>query len=141
MIAGVLGMIITILASIAIIAFIAFCIAFLLRGDLEASFSSLGFGLGLGFVLTFFLVAGNVNIEDSRTRHIAEREVLVLRLENIGEIKDPYLFSDVADFNGAIRDAEANIDNPWIDWFVDKSWLGVEPIETDDYLFMVGQMN
>lgn len=71
----------------------------------------------------------------------SKREVLVLRLENIGEIKDPYLFSDVADFNGAIRDAEANIDNPWIDWFVDKSWLGVEPIETDDYLFMVGQMN
>lgn len=99
--------------------------------------------LGLFGNLLLILMVCNLGVDGTYEDHVEQREFLVHVLETRGysEYEKEDFFDEIREFNFFVRQAESRAESPWYNWFVDKSWLGVEPIETDDYLFTIGQMN
>lgn len=94
------------------------------------SISIVVFG-GALFVCSLWCLISGVRTATTVPEHMAEREVLVYRLENQKDhvLEDVELYQDITAFNSQIYYAKSVDTNPWINWFVDRSWACIEPIE------------
>lgn len=88
------------------------------------------FGGGWLLCTLWCLIAGS-QTATTVPEHIAEREVLVYRLDNLKDhvLEDVALYQDITAFNSRIYYAKSVDNNPWINWFVDRSWACIEPVE------------
>lgn len=75
-------------------------------------------------------VTGAMTVNDVPL-HETERKVLVFRLENQQQhiVEDIELYGDILEFNSNVAHARVHDNNLWTNWFVDRSWAAVEPIE------------
>lgn len=85
---------------------------------------------GALFVCSIWCLISGVRTATTVPEHMAEREVLVYRLENLTDhvLEDVELYQDITNFNSQIYYAKSVDTNLWINWFVDRSWACIEPI-------------
>lgn len=86
---------------------------------------------GALFVCSLWCLISGVRTATTVPEHIAEREILVYRLDNQKDhvLEDVELYQDITNFNSQIYYAKSVDTNPWINWFVDRSWACIEPID------------
>lgn len=86
---------------------------------------------GALLVCSIWCLISGVRTATTVPEHIAEREILVYRLENQTDhvLEDVELYQDITNFNSQIYYAKSVDNNLWINWFIDRSWACIEPIE------------
>lgn len=90
--------------------------------------------LGLFGNLLLILIVCNSEANGTYEDHIAQRDFLVHVLETKGysEYDKQDFFDEVEHFNACVRVAESRAESPWFNWFADRTWLGVEPIDWEE---------
>lgn len=93
--------------------------------------------LGLFGNLLLILMVCHFGVDGTYEDHIAQRYFLVHVLETNGysEYEKQDFFDEVEHFNACVRVAESRAESPWYNWFADRTWLGIEPIDTGEFIY------